>query len=332
MSPIPEPTITIASLIDAHHEAKREGSRTHLGCSQLGHPCDRWLWLYFRWAIESKFQGRILRLFRRGQLEEKTVIEDLQSIGLDVDSSQSWVNFGSHVSGSVDGVVSNVPTKGKKRAVLEIKTHSAKSFRDLERHGLQKSKPEHYVQMQTYMLGLGLDRGLYFAINKDDDSIFTEWVHFDKEVATKAVERGKRIALSDRMPEPISVDPEWYQCRLCNASSFCHSTKLTNQVNCRTCAHSTAKPNSTWRCELHNADDIPKDFQRTGCSSHVLHPDLVPWKVNPEHATESVACFEIDGILVHNGEPDENVYSSRELLDKLQEGGLVSLARLAFNA
>jgi hypothetical protein len=254
-----------------------------------------------------------------------------------VDSTQSWVNFGSHVSGSVDGVVSNVPTKGKKRAVLEIKTHSAKSFRDLERHGLQKSKPEHYVQMQTYMLGLELDRGLYFAINKDDDSIFTEWVHFDKEVATKAVERGKWVALSDRIPEPVSTDPEWYQCKMCSAHSFCHSTKLTNQVNCRTCAHSTAKPDSTWRCELHNADGIPKEFQRTGCSSHVLHPDLVPWKINPEHTTESIACFEIDGVLVHNGEPDANVYSSRELLDKLEqckrgESAFVSLTSLAFNA
>ena len=59
---IPEPNHSIQALIDKHHESLAEPPRPHMGCSQLGHPCDRWLWLSFRWAIQPQFPGRILRL------------------------------------------------------------------------------------------------------------------------------------------------------------------------------------------------------------------------------------------------------------------------------
>ncbi len=42
--------------------------RKHLGASQIGHPCLRYLWYQFRWCAESKtsFDGRMLRLFETG--------------------------------------------------------------------------------------------------------------------------------------------------------------------------------------------------------------------------------------------------------------------------
>ena len=74
----------ISALIDAAHEERQEKPRPHLGASMLGHKCDRWLWLSFRWAVVEKFPGRILRLFRRGHNEEQQIISDLRAIGLDV--------------------------------------------------------------------------------------------------------------------------------------------------------------------------------------------------------------------------------------------------------
>lgn len=317
MTAIPENTHTIAAMIDAAHEKHSEPPRPHLGCSQLGHPCDRWLWLSFRWAVQPTFPGRILRLFRRGQNEEATVISDLRSIGIDVrhtGGSQSRVDFGIHVSGSIDGIIeSGVPEAPKARHVLEIKTHSKRSFDQLERDGVQKAKPEHWMQMQLYMHGTEINRALYVAVCKDDDRLYTERIHYERDAAQWAVERGHRIALSDRMPPPVSTDPSWYQCKFCAAHEFCHSTLLTRHVNCRTCAHSTAKPDSTWRCERHDADAIPTDFQRQGCDSHVLHPDLVPWQVM-EGPDEWTAVYMIDGSPVANGEPRQGVFSSREIL------------------
>ncbi len=313
---IPESEHNIQSLIDKHHEGQSEVPRSHLGASTLGHPCDRWLWLSFRWAVQPTFPGRILRLFRRGREEEVNIINDLRAIGMDVRkvSSQHRVDFGCHVSGSLDAIIdSGVPEAPRSKHIAEFKTASKKAFDSLVKDGVEKSKPDHYVQMQVYMSGTKIDRALYMTVCKDDDRIHTERVKFDKDVAHKAIERGKRIALTDRMPEPISSDPSWYQCKFCDAHDFCHESKTTKHVNCRTCAHATAKDDSTWRCERHDADAIPVEFQREGCESHVLHPDLVPWK-RKDGPDEWTAIYEINGVDLANGEGDANVYTSKELL------------------
>ena len=304
----------IQTLIDKAHEAQAESPRAHMGASILGHPCDRWLWLSFRWAVQQQFPGRVLRMFRRGQNEEATILDDLRAVGIKIESTQQRVNFGSHVSGSLDAVIkSGVPEAPKARHIAEFKTHNKKSFEALEKDGVERFKPEHFVQMQVYMAGTKIDRALYVAACKDDDRIYTERVRFDKAVAQKAVERGQRIALSDWMPEPISSDPSWFQCKFCPAHEFCHQTKITKHVNCRTCAHATAKEDSTWRCERHDADAIPVEFQRTGCGSHVLHPDLVPWKRKPSNDPHE-AVYEIAGKDIRNGEGDAFTFSSQELV------------------
>jgi hypothetical protein len=314
---IPPLNNNIADLIDQSHEKRDNKPRPHMGVSMIGHTCDRWLWLSFRWAVQPDFPGRILRLFRRGHMEEAQIVSDLRAIGMDIrhqSAAQEGVDFGSHVSGSIDAIIeAGVPEAPTKTHIAEFKTHSLKSFNDLEKNGVEKSKPIHYAQMQAYMLGKKIDRALYYAVCKDDDRIYTERVRLDKDFAEKLVARAQRIALADRMPEPISTDPSWYVCKFCDAYSFCHETKITKHVNCRTCAHSTAKADSTWRCEKHDADGIPVDFQRAGCESHVLHPDLVPWQ-QKDSFDEWIGIYVIDGVDVWNGTPSAYVFTSEEIL------------------
>lgn len=336
---IPERSNSIEALIDKHHEGLVDLPRQHLGASILGHPCDRWLWLSFRWAVQPKFPGRIKRLFRRGQNEEATIVSDLRAIGIDVRANgneQTTINFGTHhIGGSVDGIIeSGVPEAPKKRHIVEFKTHARKSFDDVKASGVEKSKPMHFIQMQMYMLGTGIDRALYVAVCKDDDRLYTERVQFDKAVAEKYLARGIRIVSSERMPEPISSDPSWYQCKFCDAHSFCHKTKLTKHINCRTCALSTPTETS-WHCSKWGAD-IPVESQRTGCDSHVLHPDLVPWQLK-DGPDEFTAVYEIDGVNVANGDPEqEGRWSSVELIANASACAsgdeVVSQIRTQFNA
>lgn len=313
MTAIPSPLNDIQSLIDQAHEKSSSPTRGHMGCSSLGHPCDRWLWLSFRWAVQPQFPGRILRVFRRGQNEESTIVSDLRRIGIDIRATggeQSRVDLGCHVSGSVDGIIERgLPEAPKTRHIAEFKTHSKKSFDELVKDGVEKSKPMHFVQMQLYMAGTKIDRAFYLAVCKDDDRIYTERIKYDESVAQKYINRGHRLALEERMPPPLSTDPSWYQCRFCDAHEFCHGDKTTKHVNCRTCAHSTPKPDSTWRCERHEADGIPFKWQQNGCDSHVLHPDLVPWKMVDGDGL--FAIYEIDGQQVKNG---EGGYLSTEIL------------------
>ena len=318
MSKLPDPVNTIATMIDQYHASKKSKPRPHMGVSLLGHHCDRWLWINFRWAVVEDFDGRILRLFRRGHSEEDTIIRDLRSIGIDIRSSQRRVDFGHHVSGSLDGVIeSGVPEAPKSRHVAEFKTHSKKSFDDMVKNGVEKSKPMHYIQMQVYMHGTDIKRALYLAVCKDDDRIYTERVKYASSVAEEAIIRGKRIAMADRMPEPCSADPSWYQCKFCPAHSFCHKAEPTKRINCRTCAHSTAMAESTFRCERHDADAIPEEFQHEGCSDHILHPDMVPWPMEGSEDGHSVK-WKIGDKWVVNGEggyKSSEIIANAEVLD-----------------
>jgi len=281
---------SLIAKIDAAHEAKKDHPRPHLGASVIGHPCDRWIWLSFRWAVIEKFPGRILRLFRRGQLEERTVHEDLRLAGCNVstinpETRKQWNFADGHFGGSCDGIITGgLPEAPKANHILEIKTHSAKSFADLEKQGVQKSKPQHWAQMQVYMAAFDVDRALYYAVNKDSDAIYTERVERDTKASFELYAKAQRLATADRMPEPLSADPTWYECRYCAAHDQCHGSKLTKQVNCRTCLHSTAERDGRWTCAHWGADIPDAEAQRNGCDSHILHPDLVPWQYEPTDA------------------------------------------------
>lgn len=316
MAQIPDPTHTARAEIDRWHQSRPGSHRYHLGASLLGHHCDRWLWLTFRWAVKEEFSGRMLRLFRRGQNEEEIVVADLRAIGCDVqdvdhDGRQMRVDFGKHVSGSMDGKIhSGLPESPSKAHILEIKTHSLKSFKGLLKDGLKKSKPMHWAQCQVYMRGTGIDRAFYFAVCKDDDSIFTDRVKYDHSAASALIQRGHRITMADRMPEPChGGGPDWYQCKFCPAHNFCWNGESTREVNCRTCAHYTASPDSTNYCERWQAS-IPSQSMPGGCRSHVLHPDMVPWELKGGDGVNG--HYVIGGELVINGEDGQ---SSREILE-----------------
>ncbi len=306
---------SIGALIEAHHESSRERPRPHMGASVLGHSCERWLWLSFRWAAIEQFSGRMLRLFDRGKREEDVVLANLRAIGMEIDGTQDRVDFGCHISGSTDGVIkSGVPDAPKTAHVLEIKTHSKKSFDELVAKGVKAAKPMHWAQMQVYMKGLGLTRALYFAVCKNDDAIHTERIEYDADAANILVERGKRIVLNPRPPAKISENTTWWECKFCAAHDLCHGSRMTKEVNCRTCAFSTPNEKTEWICERHD-QAIPVDYQREGCPSHVLHPDLVPWKMG-ESFNQAEAVYIIDGEPTRNGEGDAFTLSSVYLIEK----------------
>lgn len=317
MAPLPRQLNLIETKIDEAVESTQEPPRPHLGCSLLGHKCDRWIWLSFRWAVIETFSGRMLRLFQRGQDEENRIVRWLEMAGMKLSKTgddQMKLSFGFHIKGSPDGVIDyGVPQAPTKPHLVEFKTHALKSFDAIVKDGVEKSKPMHYAQMQLYMHGAGLDRCVYVAVCKNDDRLYTERVRYNKKTAEALLERGKRLALAERIPDPISTDPSWYECKFCPAYDLCHQGGWTTEVNCRTCAHATAEPDGTWSCVRHEAGDIPVDFQRVGCEDHVLHPDLVPWQRHPSDDPHE-AVYEINGAKVRNGHADAYVFSSAELV------------------
>src|SRR5579871_4143168 len=149
MAEMPEVKSPIVTAIEAAWAARNDEQREYLGASVLGRECERRLWYDFRWAHEAeRFEGRMLRLFATGDIEERRVIEDLREIGvlvseIDPATGEQWaIRFADgHGGGHTDGRLAGVPGAEKTEHLLEVKSHNDKSFKALKKDGVQKAKP-----------------------------------------------------------------------------------------------------------------------------------------------------------------------------------------------
>lgn len=316
MAAIPEREDTTAHAVVQWHANKQDtGGRPHLGASLIGHPCERNLWLTFRWAKAQQWDGRMLRLFQIGQRAEFRFIEELRGAGLNVSDADQKGNqwrvsstaCGHHFGGSMDGAVQGLPEAPKAWHVVEFKTHNDKSFKDLLGKGVQMAKPQHWAQMQVYMGLTGMERALYYAENKNDAAVYTERVHFDKAAFDGFEARALRVITNPEPPQRISNDASWFECKWCNHHSLCHGTDAP-QANCRTCAHSTPEldGNARWSCAAHGVD-IDGEQQRKGCNAHRVIPILLERIGTVVQASDNAVTYRMaDGREFTNGDPDAN--------------------------
>jgi hypothetical protein len=264
----------IPSRIFAYHESKQDWMRPHLGASVIGKQCMREIWYGFRWVKKPNFTGRMLRLFETGQLAEDRLFSELKAIGIKVYGQQKEVKIISHFSGSVDGIGEGF-SESKAPHLLEVKTANQKSFDDMVKLGVQKSKPQHFDQMTVYMGGLKLDRAYYFCINKNTDDIYAERIKFDKELYHSLVIKADFIIKNDTPPMRIQDNPARFDCKFCEYKMLCHSNDKP-EVNCRTCIHSTPEPDGSWSC-IQDGQKMVIDFdwQKEACEHHLFIPELL---------------------------------------------------------
>jgi hypothetical protein len=270
--------------IYASYEARQgDQRRGHLGASQIGKECERQLWYGFRWCLTERHDGRLLRLFDTGHLEEPRMVKDLRAIGctvmeVDPDTGRQFEvrdPENGHFGGSADGVALGVPEAQKTWHLCEFKTSNDKKFRKLEADGVREAQPQHFAQMQVYMHLLGLTRALYLAKNKNTDDLYCERVKHDATFAMQMLEKGRRIVFAARPPEK-KFKPDFYLCRWCAHADHCHGQAMPER-NCRTCLHSEPAADGTWICARH-ADVIPDSAQRQRHPCHRYIPDLLPFE------------------------------------------------------
>lgn len=280
MVQIPASQHTTGEAVIKWRGAQPQDHREHLGASIIGHPCERHIWLTHRWATTPRWDGRMLRLFDRGKREEAVVVEELRAIGVQLHVEESGKQIecrdaSGHFGGSVDGVGLGFPEAPKTWAVLEVKTHSAKSFTELRKLGVAESKPQHYAQMQVYMGLLSLERAMYFAVNKDNDEIYTEWVHFDQEAFVELLARARRVLDAKEPPAKLSETPTHWQCKGCPHFKLCHQQAVA-EISCRTCCHASPVASGAWRCEKLCTERHTGE-QKAACDAHLFIPALVPF-------------------------------------------------------
>ncbi len=268
-----------------------EDARTHLGASIIGNDCQAYAWNTFRWLRFEEFDGRMLRLFNRGHLEEARFVRWLVGIGFEVreidpDTQKQFRIVGAkgHFGGSLDSMMKpparyNIPAEHL-IWLGEFKTHNEKSFTKLAGpkphytkmgeprsggEGVVKSKPQHYKQMCSYGRAYNFKYGLYCAVNKDTDELYFEIVELDYMQADDLFRKAENIVFSQTRPPKIAQTDTFFDCKYCDFAGLCHRGEVPTK-NCRSCRNAFPVENAEWFCQVHNGI-IPKDFIKVGCDA-----------------------------------------------------------------
>lgn len=260
---------------DAYRGADPVPFRTHMGASGLGNKCDRAIFYGFRWCTKPVFDGRMLRLFNRGHLEEARFIAMLLMIGVqiyqqDENGKQYRISdAGGHLGGSGDGIGVGLPDlEPGTPFVTEFKTASDKKFQEMVKSGVQIANFTYYVQMQLYMGKMGIGVALFMMVNKNNDEIHAELVPFNRAIYEMYLNRGVDLVFATTPPAKISESPGWYECKWCDHYKICHKDEAPYKT-CRSCAYVKVESNGTWTCQL-DESSTPRtpEEQYKGCEQY----------------------------------------------------------------
>jgi hypothetical protein len=254
----------------------------------IGLECPKRQWLTFINAYTETISNKTLRIFARGLREESYFVKILQDIGVEViypDESNKDDFKVDYLNGLVRGKIDAIALSGVKESpdkphILEFKTMNNSSFNDLQKNGLEKFKAQHYYQIQFYMLSKNIDRGLYLAINKDNDELYVERVKLERNKLKEVMRKVSAIVLNkNNMPPAISEEKSFFKCKMCPAQKVCHGDEMPG-INCRTCVFSKTSEDGQFYCNywLKVAEakkPITIDFQKKGCNRHFYIPSLL---------------------------------------------------------
>lgn len=247
----------------------KDDPRKHLGMSEIGNPCYRQLYYKFRWFKFEEYDGRMLRLFKRGHREEERFVGYLEAIGCQVkrfdENGKQFRVSGvmGHYGGSCDGITMtpwlDFPL------LLEFKTHNSKSFSEYANKKIYKSHPKHVAQMNSYGWKFNLDYAIYFPENKNDDDIKTSIVKLNKQHGMELEQKAYDIITAKTPPVKISENPSFFECVFCTFKEICHVGEIP-QKNCRSCRMSTPVDGAQWHCSRYNSI-IPDEWIAKGCDA-----------------------------------------------------------------
>lgn len=209
----------IINKIDASYENNRV-ERDFLGLSGCGHSCQRYLWYAYNKFKAKKIEGRILRLFKLGDIIEAQVRDDFIKAGYNITSDQKLVKFDWEdysLSGHIDGIIDlGYPH------LWECKSANDRSFKKLIKLGSYKEWNEkYYAQVQFYMLGLDLTDSLVVVYNKNDSSLYCEKIKLDKDYAVKKLQTVFTTISSDALPLRCCHSEDYYEARYCDFKEIC---------------------------------------------------------------------------------------------------------------
>lgn len=226
-----------------------ENPRNYLGCSAIGGSCERSveyeaLSTVFRDkqtvialpdAVGKTFPPRTRRIFTRGHVVEDCAAEWLRRAGLVLETKnpltdeQFEISFlGGRVLGHCDGIFVHWLGDGaapfQLPALWECKCLGHKWANALRRDGVKRSHPKYFGQMQLYMGGLHLRRGILTAVDADTMELVHEQVDFDEDEYRSLLVRAEHVltcAMAGELVPRCASTPADVNCKMCHWSETC---------------------------------------------------------------------------------------------------------------
>jgi hypothetical protein len=231
-----------------------QDKRSYLGMSIIGSKCHRYLQYVHYGCIQTKISSRIRRLFEDGHNAESQLKKELAKIGVIVTGDQTkLISETGHLQGHTDGTGEFIDDSFKfieGKFLIEYKTHNQKSFDELKKLCVKKSKPVHYGQCVSYMKHLGVQKCLYVAKNKNNSEIYLEVIDFDEEYFDDLRRKEVEVITAEVLLPRIGNDnPTWFECKLCNAHSVCFGREAPSK-DCRNCKHVDVLDGGKWQCGI----------------------------------------------------------------------------------
>ena len=213
--------------------------RSYLGMSSIGDSCKRKLWYSFRGYTPIPLDGKVLMIFRFGNLIESEVIAWLKMAGYRIDGTGDkqieFSDYDGYFKGHADGILYGVTSQPH---ILEIKSCNANRFKLFKQYGVQKTQSLYFYQVQLYMGYANLERALFVIQCKDNSEIYTERVYFDAETFEALRDKAYRIiTANDPPPQPFVEDSQ--VCGWCDHRITCWIPEDSIQTlrDCMTCEY-----------------------------------------------------------------------------------------------
>ena len=234
-------TTLLKELIDKNivlnQEAKEK--REYLGGSFIGEFCNRKI-QYKTLATEPdedrKIKPKIYRIFDRGHDGEERVASYLKQAGIVLrtekpDGSQYGFSklggmFRGHIDGLILGAKDDIDVGFNTPCIWENKVLNHTSFTHLKNHGLKKSKPLYYAQLQIYIYFMDEKKNpaLFTYMNANDCELGAYVVPYDGVAVVELLNKAETIinaVKSDELLPRGTDDQDGFMCRFCEFKARC---------------------------------------------------------------------------------------------------------------
>ena len=199
----------------------------HLRASNIGHPCERYLYLLIKnWELQDPHDVGLQHIFDLGNKMEEYVIEKLKASGLEVFTpvQRSWRVENPLITGREDVRIKDPETGDLLPG--EIKGLSPFEFDRLNTIEDFYQSKHHYVraypsQLLTYMWKFEKEHGFFILANKVNGKIKVIDVPFDWDRADALLKKGERIYKALESGTPPEATDDGSVCSTCSMRMVC---------------------------------------------------------------------------------------------------------------